>query len=250
VNVTGIFFAMSENIQPFSDLTKPETFDPGIFAGDQHMPQDVCSFILALACIYNDYKDILMAFYYLDYLQPSFPVKETAVWGEYNGLKFHLIRLHASLVHELLDLIKRSHNVLNNPCFRSITNQLDILGKSTWDALIEASSENASTDIGKTFLMIRNKISFHYDPKEFFQGYTNWFLNRNSVKRPYVSRGKQIRDERYYFAEASAQSYFEKVCTDKSVNTDQIFELATSLGPAISQIVKSFIDTRRLGRDI
>lgn len=185
-----------------------------------------------------------MAFHYLDYLQPSFPVKETAVWGEFNGLKFHLIRLHVSVFHELLDLIKRSHTILVNPCFQSITNQLDVLGKTTWDALIEAASGNANTDIGRTFLMIRNKVSFHYDPKGLFHGYTNWFLNSDLVKRPYVSRGKQIRDERYYFAEASAQSYFKKLCTEKSVDTDQIFELATSLGPAISQIVKSFIDFR------
>lgn len=237
---------MTGKIELFSILNELETFDPRIFEGNQQISQDVCNFVLALAFVYNDYKDILMAFHYLDYLQPSFPVKETPEWGEFNGLKFHLIRLHISLVHELLDLIKRSDRVLDNPYFKSIANHLDNLGKLTWDALIKASSGKADTNLGRTFLMTRNKVAFHYDPKEFFQGYKNWFLHSKAAKKPYISRGKKITEERYYFAEASAQSYFENLCADKCINTRQVFELATSLGPAISQIVKAFVDTRRL----
>lgn len=236
---------MSKNIKPFSALSELEAFDPKIFEGDQRAPQDVCNFVLALSCVYNDYKDILMAFHYLDYLQPQFPVKETPEWGEFNGLKFHLIRLHISLVNELLCLIERSKGILADPYFQSITNHLDKLGKRTWEALVKAADGKASTSIGRTFLMIRNKVAFHYDPKEFFKGYKNWFLNRNKLKKPYISRGAQITEERYYFAEASAQSYFDNLCSGGNINTKQVFNLATSLGPAISQIVKTFIDERR-----
>lgn len=237
---------MSKKISPFSAPTELETFDPKIFEGDQQIPQDVCNFVLALSCVYNDYKDILMAFHYLDCLQPPFPVKETPEWGEFNGLKFHLIRLHISLVHELLSLIERSDSVIKNPYFQSITNHLDILGKRTWEALVKASSGKASTSLGKTFLMIRNKVAFHYDPKEFFKGYRNWFLNCKKTKRPYISRGAKITEERYYFAEASAQSYFDNLCSGGGIDANQVFKLATSLGPAISQIVKTFIDKRNL----
>lgn len=241
---------MTENIKPFSALTELETFDPKIFEGNQQTPQDVCNFVLALACVYNDFKDILMAFHYLDCLQPSFPVKEIPEWGEFNGLKFHLIRIHISLVHELLSLIERSDGVLKNPYFQSITNHLDNLGKQTWEALVKASSGKASTSLGKIFLMIRNKVAFHYDPKEFFKGYRNWFLNSKKSKKPYISRGKKITDERYYFAEASAQSYFDNLCAGACIDANQVKKLATSLGPAISQIIKTFVDSRCLDKEI
>lgn len=235
---------MTENINSFSALTELETFDPKIFQGDQQTPQDVCNFILALACIYNDYKDILMAFHYSERLRPLFPVKETPEWGEFNGLNFHLIRLHISLVHELLNLIERSNSVLENSYFQSIVNHIDSPGKRTWDALVKASFGKSKTSIGRTFLMIRNKVTFHYDPKEFFKGYNNWFLNRKKSKKPYMSRGEQIKEERYYFAEASAQSYFDNLFAGSAIDIKQVNKLAYSLGPAISQIVKAFIDIR------
>jgi hypothetical protein len=235
---------MSKNIKPFSALSELEAFDPKIFEGDQRTPQDVCNFILALSCVYNDYKDFLMALHYIDYLEPHLPVKEIPEWGEFNGLKFHLIRLHISLVHELLSLIERSDRVLQNPYFQAITSHLDELWMRTWDALVMAAAGKASTGLGRTFLMIRNKVAFHYDPKEFFKGYRNWFLKGKKVKKPYISRGSQITEERYYFAEASAQSYFDDLCSSGNININQVFKLATSLGPAISQIVKTFIDDR------
>jgi hypothetical protein len=211
---------MSKTINPFSALTELETFDPNIFKGDQQTPQEVCNFVLALSCVYNDYKDILMAFHYLEYLRPSCPVKEIPEWGEFNGLKFHIIRLHISLVNELLSLMERSDGVLKNPYFQSITNHLDSLGKRTWEVLVKAAFGKAGTSLGRTFLMIRNKVAFHYDPKEFYKGYRNWFLNSKKAKKPYISRGTKITKERYYFAEASAQSYFDNLCSGGCIDTN------------------------------
>lgn len=236
--------AMKQKFTHFSKLTDLGTFDPRIFEGDNQASQDVCNFTLTLACIYNDYKDILLSFHYLEYMKPGFPFKETPIWGEYNGLKFHLIRLHLSLVYELLNLIEKNSNVINNPFFQSVTDQLDNLGHRTWQALVNAYSGKANTSLGKTFLMIRNKVSFHYDPKEFFKGYKNWFLQAKEAKLPYISRGRKITEERFYFAEASAQSYYDALCCNMSINLEQIKKLATCVGPALSQIVKIFIDNR------
>jgi hypothetical protein len=148
------------------------------------------------------------------------------------------------LVHELLNLIKRNSSVLIDQYFQSIINKLDELGKQTWEALTSASSEHGTTELSRTFLMIRNKVSFHYDPKEFFKGYRDWFLNNASKRKPYLSRGNMLQNERYYFAEASAQSYFNLLID--GIDQEQVYNLTTAVGPAISQIVKAFIDNRHL----
>lgn len=41
-----------------SELAPLETFDPAAFLGDEAVPQELCNFILSLALIYNDCKDI------------------------------------------------------------------------------------------------------------------------------------------------------------------------------------------------
>lgn len=38
-----------------------ETFDPAAFVGGEEVPQELCNFVLALALIYNDYKNLTYA---------------------------------------------------------------------------------------------------------------------------------------------------------------------------------------------
>lgn len=236
---------MTKDIKLFSTLTEVKTFDPKIFEANEQISQDVCDFVLALACIYNDNKDLLMGFHYLDCIQPPLPSSETSKWGEFNGLKFHLIRLHLSLVYELLYLIETRGSVLSNPPLKEIIDNLDSIGKQNWNTLCEASSGRADTSRGKMFLMIRNKIGYHYDPKEIFKGYKKWFLDGKKSKKPYISLGKTLNDERYYFAEASAQSYYNKLFEDnKGSNEEQVKKIALSVYRPISQIVKMFIKNR------
>lgn len=233
-----------------SEVSSLETFDSQAFLADDTVSQDVCNFVLTLACIYNDYKDTILALNYLSNVQPPFPVEETATWGEYNGLKFHVIRSQSALIHELLKLIEDNKGVLQNSFFQSVINQLDKVGSRSWKTLVAVSEgKEDSHKIAKTLLMIRNKIAFHYDPKEIFKGYKKLFLDTNTKKQTYISRGNILEGERYYFAEAGAQRYFqtfyEDIGEEKFLNEIRI--VINSLAPALAQIIQKFIQKRGYG---
>jgi hypothetical protein len=93
-------------------------------------------------------------------------------------------------------------------------------------------------------LLIRNKIVFHYDPKALFQGYSYWFLDQSAKKKPYISRGEARVNERFYFAEASAESYFESLYGTKALDPKRLISLCDLAGLVLSQVVKDFIDLR------
>ncbi len=241
---------MNKYLSKFSEISSLETFDAQAFLANEQVSQDVCNFVLTLACIYNDYKDTILALDYLSKVQPPFPVEETATWGEYNGIKFHVIRSQIALVHELLKLIENNKKALEDTFYQSVVNQLDKRGRQSWRTLVAASQGmKDSNKTAKILLMIRNKISFHYDPKEIFKGYKKLFLDQPIRKRTYISRGNTLKEERYYFAEAGAQRYFytfyEDIGEEKFIK--QMQNVINSVAPALSQIIKHFIQKRGYG---
>ena len=228
----------------FTNLSELECFDPSVFRGDGNAPQEVCNLILALACFFNDWKDMQIATNTLFRIKPAGPPRETPAWGEFNGLLWHLIRLQVSLVHEVLSLIARSESAVKHPYFQKIIKGLPPPRRQIWDALAHPSSDTGATEFSKFCLFIRNKIAFHYDPKALFQGYSNWYLHRGPKKKPYISRGEALVNERFYFAEASAESYFESLYGTKALDPEKLMSLCDLAGLALSQVVKDFIELR------
>ena len=235
---------MSKNISRLSDITTLETFDESAFLANEHISQDVCNFILTLACIYNDYKDTLLSLYYIEKVKPSQPFEETAEWGEFNGLKFHVIRIQVALIHELLKLIEKSQKAIEDLFFDSVVRQIDKSGKKSWQTLVNISQGKEDPHrIAKTLLMIRNKISFHYDPKEISKGYKKYFVDTTPKRKAYISRGDTLKKERYYFADAGLQNYFYSLYDDIGQDKflDNIIAVMECIAPALSQIITRFI---------
>jgi hypothetical protein len=108
----------------FTNLSQLESFDPSVFRGDSNASQEVCNLILALACIFNDWKDMQIATNTLFRIKPLDPPRETPAWGEFNGILWHLIRLQVSLLHEVLSLIIGSVSTLKHPYFQKIIHGL------------------------------------------------------------------------------------------------------------------------------
>jgi hypothetical protein len=75
-----------------SELAPPETFDPAAFLGDEAVPQELCNFILSLALIYNDCKDITYSKLVLGEFRPPQPPRKNRLWGAWTGVDFHIIR--------------------------------------------------------------------------------------------------------------------------------------------------------------
>ena len=70
-----------ETFQQHCEGMELETFDPAAFKGDDTVPQDLCAFVLALACIYNDSKNITYVALLLKNSKPAGNWEKTAAWG-------------------------------------------------------------------------------------------------------------------------------------------------------------------------
>ena len=107
-----------------SRLAHLDTFDPAAFMPDQHIPKALCSFVLALALVYNDIKDGTYAYSLLKENVPPGKFEERADWGMFTGLQIHIIRYQIGLVHELCKLIQTHQAVLNDPFLQSVIQQM------------------------------------------------------------------------------------------------------------------------------
>ena len=227
-------------------LAALQTFDPRAFIGNKDVPQELCSFVLTLALIYNDLKDGLFTNILLTEWKPRDKQRLNRSWGNYNGLWAHHVRLHFALVHEFLKLLAANKTALENPFFIAVTRQLPSDARKAWDTLVDASAQKTTSNpANKALLMVRNKVSFHYDPKEVFRGYREHFLREPPVtKDAFISRGGSMRASRFYFADAAAASYLQSLVESSGETENRLLDLTNDLALALKGIVDRFIQRR------
>jgi hypothetical protein len=154
-----------------------QTFDPAAFEGNEEVPQELCNFVLALALIYNDCKNMTYAATLLKECRPPGAPEKTVVWGTYSGTDRHLFRLMISTVHELFRLIQEHKDVLTHEFLVKTVKQLPRPYRQSWVSLTSAATGATPKDeFGRMLLRIRNKIVFHYDPEEIFRGFKRQFF--------------------------------------------------------------------------
>ena len=98
---------MNDLSEHFSKLANLQYFDPKAFQPDNNVSKEVCGFVLSLALIYNDIKNINLFFEILKGSKPQGSFIERKDWGEYNGITKFLDRLIIGSLHELFNLIKK-----------------------------------------------------------------------------------------------------------------------------------------------
>jgi len=218
------------------------------FVGDADTPQPVCNLILALALVYNDFKDNIMASMLLGDVAPDGDeAARTPQRGMFNAHVMVTVRIRLGLFHELFALIKKHEPVTNEPAFLRTVNRLHPNRRSHWSALKNVALEQpSSSDFAKFLVMLRNTVVFHYDPQVIFRGYRRLFIDDQS-QAPAVSLGDTMAETRFYFADAAAQDYV--------VHGSQTQDLITILGArgeivrwtndALNGIVTEFIKSRQ-----
>lgn len=231
-----------------TQLAPLQTFDPNAFVGNETVPQEICNFVLALSLIYNDCKNGIFSNLILEESKPDGEPEPSLAWGAYGGIKVHYLRLHFALIHELLKLIVGNKPVIEHQFFISVVKLLARKVRDSWNALVDASFEKqTSSPLNKALLMIRNKVSFHYDPKELFKGFQyHFFRNVTSIEPAFVSRGKSMRNSRFYFADAAANGYLRSQVDNKDPREllIRLADITAHLNQAIMQIVDRFIQKR------
>ena len=166
----------------WASLAPLESFDPLAFAPDSQASEQLCQFVLALALIYNDVKDIIGAVVTLRDSKPKGKWAINRSWGSYAGIEFHFIRAFISLLHEMFDLIRNNEDLLKDALLNEIVRNLNQSGKQNWNELVRVSLDaTPKTELGKILLLVRNKLSSHYDLKCLAKGYKYQFLADEKV---------------------------------------------------------------------
>ena len=65
--------------ESISKLGPIETFDKNVFLENDKCHQNLCNFILSLALIWNDFKDILLFYEHIKYRQDQSPTDEKRI---------------------------------------------------------------------------------------------------------------------------------------------------------------------------
>jgi hypothetical protein len=97
-------------------------------------------------------------------------------------------------------------------------------------------------------LLVRNKLAFHYDPKEIYNGYNNFFCSgTHGAELAFISRGKDMASTRYFFADASARGYLMKNVQGKEAEKliVKAIETLIDMNFMLTEIINYFIQKRR-----
>lgn len=229
-------------------LARLETFDPAVFEGDDQSPQEVCSFILALAVIFNDCKDAIYAQILLQESAPGSPAGHCREWGAYGGIDLHLFRYQVALIHELFKLIAKNEDVVKGECVTQLVSQLRANARDAWNRLVDvALGATPSDPLGRCLLLVRNKLSSHYDPKEIYRGYSQHFFGEDREDdRAFISRGSNMNTSRFYFADAAALGYLKEIPGGESWDDlrPHVRGVLGLLNSALMGVVEGFVQRR------
>jgi hypothetical protein len=231
-------------------LAPLETFDPAAFREDTSVPQELCNFVLALALIFNDCKDAVYAHVVLAGLKPE-RRQRSRLWGAVAGAQLHADRAVAGVVHELFELIRANDtgDVIRHPFFVSLVQNLPASSREGWAALTAVARGDQPTDpFGKRLMLLRHKVSFHYDAKALFAGYTQHFLGPSREdERAYISRGNSMRESRFFFADAAATGYFSHLIgpENRVALTERLADTIERINHSLMMIVGAFILRRK-----
>jgi len=203
-------------------------------------------FFLALALVFNDLKTAVL-------LQETLPGNRgdrrvSPEVGQRNGIRSHLARLAAGIVHELLKLISENRTVLDDHRLTDLLKRIPPDCRNMWAKLVD-NALNAST-ASSLLCMIRNSAAFHYyQPKTLAQGFRSWFFEDRRIpenEKAYVSVGPDMDATRFYYADAAIQRSLSVLGAKKGVTDVDglILDFVRTTNFSLAALIREFISTR------
>jgi hypothetical protein len=237
----------------YEKLAKLQYFTPNVFILNNKKEQEVCNFILMLSLIYNDFKDLLWAYFYMEKCKLPTISHPTSYSGQYGGINWHITRLFHSLIFEFTKLIKENSTVLDHPLFIKTIQQIHKENKNNWNWLVSfAKGENIDENDKKLHeisRLIRNTIAFHYyQPKFLYSGYECFFLKKDNPtnQNAFISNGVSLETTRFYFADAAVEGCFQRIISKEDVKilNRTLKDITEKIGKTLHNIIISFIQLR------
>lgn len=229
-----------------SRLAPLETFDVKAFVADHRTPQHVCDFILSLAVAFNDLRDLITAQQAIQATRPR-DIRISPELGEYYGLHAHWIRMMIGLLKALAEVISENERAMNDPFFEKLVKSLSKTYREAWRNTVNAAlATTAKGDrFGRMLFFARNKVAFHYDPKEIFRGYQLKFVQKDDGP-PYISRDDAMEGTRFYFADAAAEEYllYASGASDGREFFESGWVILPDIAHAIREIVIRYVNAR------
>ena len=235
---------------PYKDLVDElaplEIVPEQAFVGDAAFPQPVCNVVLALACIYNDFRDISLAHLLLAEVAPPRPTGTSRESGQFGATYSFLLRLRAGVAYELLYLLAKKKAAFKHSAFENIVAHVDKDAQGAWKAVASVGFNNPTSDpLANALLQLRNTVAFHYSPPVLKAGLAN-YLSGATDRKLFISKGGSMRSSRFYFADAAAEASIVASLSEPSVkeffNYDGL--LVRGFNRCLYQLVTRFIDLR------
>ncbi len=227
-----------------AELAPLERFHKEAFLPSTRSERDEYGFFLALATIYNDLKDFMLCNALLGALPEHESSQSTPQVGEHHGIHNHLYRALFATIYELLELVRKHNAVIVGELFQKVLRVCPRKPRSDWKQIVKvAGEEPISTPFAHSLVQIRNTISYHYDVKVLVRGYESAF-NNPQYGTPRVSRGNNMQQSRFYFADAATQAYFTDVASGNDIPDDMWIDLVRNVNEALYQLVSHFIGVR------
>lgn len=191
------------------ELHPAEQFNPQAFIGANEGEEKVCNFLLALALVYNDLKDLSWAAHHLGTAIKQRTATSVEQRGEESGMEIHLHRLTLGLLHEFLNLVEMNSDATKHALFAQLIQSLPSAVRPQWEDILRTAirEPNAGpTDFRRRLGRIRNTSSFHYkDTHRLGQAFAEIFIKGKSLGPPAISRGRTLENSRMYFIDAATQ---------------------------------------------
>jgi hypothetical protein len=170
------------------------------------------SFMLALAVVFNDLKGLMMFRQVLAPLKaPDSEVSSAA--GEWRGLEIQLDRYTIALVHELLLLVGHFAAEAQGPDISLWLSKAPPSVRKRWRNIVNVSvggKGDGDAAFTKILLQVRNNLSSHYyQPKALVAGFRKHFFESSASAVnafAYASLGKNMERTRFYYADAALQA--------------------------------------------
>ena len=217
-----------------------------MFVSDAHVPQNVCDLILALAVVFDDFKDLMMAQQLMQTVAPG-DGPPSAARGVFGGIHVHLFRMLAGLVNELAELIKKNSKTIDDPAFSRVVTRMPQQARKMWRSVLAAAESTGPNgdNFGRFIYFARNTIGFHYDAKRIARGFSSTFL-KSARTPPYISRGANMAATRFYFADAAAEAALFD-CADATTVKEFItagWQILPQISHSLRELITAFVAMR------
>ena len=231
---------------PHFDLGPLETFQKEVFLDTDKQKQEICNFVLGLACIHSDFKNILWAHYGLTDAKPEGEFQYTPLWGQYSALRDHLYRALCSVLLEFLKLLEENRPNLSNDLIERTVQSMTRRTRESWAELLDmALNRRGDSPTLRAINRIRDKVIFHYDLKELERGYREHFSDPAKANvDAFISRGKTLENSRFYFADAAMNGYIRSRYRDAPDFQTDVKEISEKANNVLHEFVERFIQRR------